>query len=116
MTDYCYKILDVNENGMIIIINFKLEGDLYAQVKIKTIDYKDLQNIEITEGEFVIIDSDYSFKHIDVIIIHGSDINEQIDIEEWCDMPGFVNIKDNYMDYISNVVYECIIGAVSTIL
>ena len=83
---------------------------------IRRITNEDIQNIIIGEGNIVLVDSDNSFKHIEIMLLCGFEHNMGYSFDEWTNVVGSEKIKENYINYISSVVYECVIGGVSAIL
>lgn len=125
--EYTHKILDgcikneIVENKTITTIQIKLDDDLYAKVKITEIEYEQLGNITINEANIVVIDFDHTIKNIDINLIdepmiHLLGVEDEYNLEEWCNLPGSEKLLNNYHKYISNVIYGSIIGLVTVIL
>ena len=57
----------------------------------------------------------WELKYIDIVLLFGLE-HEEYSFEEWCNIPNSEKVKENYPNYISSVLYECIVGGVSAIL
>ena len=61
------------------------------------------------------VDSDYTLKYIDIVLLCGFE-HEEYSFDEWCNIPNSEKVKEKYPNYISSALYECILGGVSAIL
>ncbi len=118
------KILDgsikteiLDDGTKIVKIKIKMEENLYGKVEIKQVE--DIGNIEIIEGSVIVIDTDKSFKHIDVELRDSLTdllLGDEVDYDNWCKEEGTENLEKNYYKHISTVLYSAVIGAVCTVL
>jgi hypothetical protein len=120
-TEFTNKIIDgcikndLTGNSPVTRLHFKLGNGQYVRVIVSAIRQEDVQNIRISEGCLVMVDSDYTLKYIDIALLCGFE-HEEYGFDEWCNIPNSEKVKEKYPNYISSALYECILGGVSAIL